>query len=111
MPKQIFDKLMAECMEKKQKLENELESAYNNTPEHIDYKGAIASLHETIEALSDDSVSAETKNKLLLSVVDKIVYTRERPIRMSEDDANQKGLKTINGWYSPKFKLDVQLKR
>jgi hypothetical protein len=110
MPKQIFDKLMAKCMEEKQNLESEIEKAYNDAPEDIDYKGVIASLHKTIDTLSNDSVSAAEKNQLLTSVVDRIIYSRERPTRMSEDEANAKGLKTINGWYSPKFKLDIQLK-
>lgn len=112
MPKQIFDKLMASCMEEKQNLENELESAYNDAPEHVDYKGVIASLHEAIEALSNDSVSASAKNKLLLSVVDKIVYKRGKPIRMSTTEATARGVKTnSNGWYSPKFELDIYLKK
>lgn len=110
MPKQIFDKLMAECMEKKQSLENELESAYNNIPTHIDYKGAIASLHEAIETLSDVSVPASTKNKVLKSVIDKIVYKRDRPTRMTTEQAKEKGVNIVNGWYRPEFYLDVYLK-
>jgi hypothetical protein len=110
MPKHIFDKLMDDCKEKKKNIENELEKAYNNMPEHIDYKGAISTLHKAIEALSDDSVSASAKNKILLSVIDKIVYQREKPIRMTEEEAKERGLKTINGWYSPKFTLNVYLK-
>lgn len=110
MPKQVFDKLMAKCVEEKQNLENALEKAYNDVPEHIDYKSAIANLHDAIEMLGDDSVSASSKNKLLLNVVDKIVYHRERPIRMTEEEAKAKGLKTQNGWYSPDFELDIHLK-
>ena len=110
MPKQIFDKLMADCTEKKKTIENELEKAYNDVPEHIDYKGAVSSLHEAIEALSNDSISASAKNNILLSVVDKIVYHRKKPIRMTEEEAKEKGLKTSNGWYSPKFKLEIYLK-
>ena len=110
MPKQVFDKLMAKCMEEKQSIENELESAYNDVPVHIDYKNAIQTLHDAIESLSDDSVSASAKNKLLLSIVDKIVYRRERPIRMSLEDAKAKGIETTNnGWYSPDIELDIHL--
>jgi DNA invertase Pin-like site-specific DNA recombinase len=110
MPKQVFDKLMAKCMEEKQNLENALETAYNDVPTHKDYKGAIAILHDAIEMLGDDSVSASTKNKLLLSIVDKIVYRREKPIRMTAEESKAKGLKTKNGWYMPDFELDVYLK-
>lgn len=110
MPKQIFDKLMEKCMEEKQNLEDAIESAYNNVPVHINYKGAIASLHEAIETLSDDSVSASAKNKLLLSVVDKIVYKRPKAIRMTTDEAKKKGVELQGGWYCPEFELDIQLK-
>jgi DNA invertase Pin-like site-specific DNA recombinase len=112
MPKQVFDKLMASCMEEKQSLENELESAYNDVPVHIDYKGIIASLHDAIEALSDDSVSASVKNNLLLSCVDRITYKRDKSIRLTKDEALAKGIKPnkTNGCYPRKFELDIQLK-
>ena len=110
MPKQVFDKLMAKCMEEKQNLENELEKAYNNVPTHIDYKGAIATLHEAIDSLSDDSVPASSKNKLLLNVVDEIIYSRPKAVRMTVDEAKKKGVKLQGGWYCPDFELDIHLK-
>jgi hypothetical protein len=109
MPKQVFDKLMAKCMEEKQNLEKTLKSAYNDVPVYIDYKGAIATLHEAIEALSDDSVSASTKNKILTSVIDKIVYRRPKAVRMTPQEAKEKGLKCSGGWYCPDFELDIHL--
>ena len=110
MPKQVFDKLMAKCMEEKQNLEDALEKAYNDMPEHIDYKDAIQTLHQAIEALSDDSISASAKNKLLLAVVDKIEYRRPKAIRMTVDEAKKKGVQLQGGWYCPEFELDVTLK-
>lgn len=110
MPKHIFDKLMADCKEKKLKLENALEDAYNNVPEHIDYKGAVASLKEAIDSLGDNSISASAKNKLLCSVVDKIVYKREKARRMPIEEARKNGLKLNGGWYCPPPELDIHLK-
>ena len=110
MPKKIFDKLMAECNEKKQNIERELESAYNDAPPSIDYKDAIQTLHDAIEALSDDSVSASVKNKLLLSVVDKIEYKRPKAIRLSIDEAKEKNVRLQGGWFCPDFDLDIHLK-
>lgn len=110
MPKQIFDKLMAKCMEEKQSIENALESAYNDVPEHIDYKGAIQTLHKAIDTLNDTSVSASAKNKLLLSIVDKIVYHRPKAIRMTVEEAKEKGVTLAGGWYCPDFELDIHLK-
>ena len=78
--------------------------------EYIDYKDAIATLHKAIEMLGDDSVSASAKNKLLLTVVDKIVYHRPKAIRMTVDEAREKGVKIWGGWYCPDFELDIHLK-
>ena len=111
MPKAIFDKLMAECMEKKQNIEKELTLAYNNVPEHIDYKDAVATLHEAIDTLSDSSVPASIKNKLLLNVVDKIVYRRPKAIRLTVEEARAKGVKNPGGWYCSDFELDIYLKK
>lgn len=110
MPKQVFDKLMAKCMEEKQNLEMALETARSNMPEHIDYKDAIVTLHEAIETLSDISVPASIKNKLLLKVVDKIVYSRPKAVRMSVEEAKEKGVTLSGGWYCPDFVLDIHLK-
>lgn len=110
MPKQIFDKLLAKCMEEKQKIENALESAYNNMPTHIDYKSTVATLHDAIDALSDDSVPASATNKVLLSVVDKIVYRRPKAMRMTVEEANEKNVQLQGGWYCPEFELDIYLK-
>ena len=110
MPKQIFDKLMAKCMEEKQSIEDALEMAYNDVPIHIDYKGAIATLHKAIETLPDASVPAAAKNKLLLSIVDRIVYRRQKAIRMTVDEAKEKGVTLQGGWYCPNFELDIYLK-
>ena len=110
MPKQVFDKLMAKCMEEKQNIENALETAYNDVPEHIDYDGAIATLHQAIDTLGDSSVSASAKNKLLLNVVDEIIYRRPKAIRMTVEEAREKGVELAGGWYCPDFELDIHLK-
>lgn len=109
MPKQVFDKLMAKCLEDKERIENELENAYNDEPEHIDYNSAIITLHEAIDTLNDSSVPASAKNKLLLSVVDRIVYKRAKAVRMTVDEAKEKGVTLAGGWYCPDFELDIHL--
>lgn len=110
MPKQIFDQLLAKCLAEKKSLEDELERAYNDAPTHANFEDAVATLHDVIEALGDDSVSAAMKNKLLLSVVDNIVYSRPKAIRMSVEDAKAKGVTLAGGWYCPNFELDINLK-
>ena len=110
LAKQIFDKLLKENTEKKQKVEEALKQAYAEEPQVIDYDNAIATLHDAIKTLPDKSVSASVKNKLLISVVDRIVYRRPKAIRMSTEDAEKKGVKLQGGWYCPDFVVDVFLK-
>jgi hypothetical protein len=109
MPKKIFDDLMEKCMRQKQTIESELEMAEINAPQSIEYKDAVQTLHEAIETLTDKSVPASVKNKLLIKVVDKIVYRRPKAIRMSVEEARAKGVKLSGGWYCPAFELDIYL--
>ena len=110
MPKQIFDKLIQKNTEEKQNIEKELAIAHNNAPQSIDYKDAIESLHNAINSLNDSSISASVKNKLLKSVIEKIVYKRPKSERMTPEEAEAQGLKGKNGWYAHPFELDIILK-
>lgn len=110
MPKSVFDKLIQKNAEEKKSIENELETAYTNVPPNIDYKGAIATLHDAINSLNDNSVSASEKNKILKSVVDKIVYRRPKAERVTTDEAKAKGVTLQGGWYCPSFHIEIQLK-
>ena len=109
MPKGIFDKLRTKCEEEKKNLESALQNAYDNAPKRIDYEERIARFHEAIDLLKNDEVSAEVKNRFLKTIIKRIDYKKQPSIRMSAADAEKKGIKTINGWYSPDFELDVHL--
>lgn len=109
MPKKVFDNLMANCIAEKKTLENALKTAQNDMPKTVDHNDTVASLHKAIESLENDSATATEKNKLLLDVCEKIVYRRAKPIRYTDEEAASCGIKTKNGWYSPKFELDVTL--
>jgi hypothetical protein len=109
MPKQVFDKLLQKCLEEKQSLDNALKQAYADEPQAIDYNSAIATLHETIKAFENDSISASVKNKLLLSTVDRITYHRDKPIPTKENE-QPIGYEQRGSWYVPPFTLDVKLK-
>jgi DNA invertase Pin-like site-specific DNA recombinase len=110
MPKSVFDKLIQKNKEEKKSIENELEIAYSNVPPNVDYKGAISTLHEAINSLNDNSVSASVKNKLLKTVVDNIEYSRPKSLRMTPEEAKAKGLTGANGWYAQPFEIDITLK-
>ena len=112
MPKSVFDKLINENTDKKLAIEKELEEALNNAPPCVDYEGAIATLHQAINSLTDSKVPASATNKLLKSVVDYITYKRPKAKRFSTpEEAKANGFNEgKNGWYANPFEIDVKLK-
>lgn len=109
MPKEIFENLKNKCMEDKKAVEAALQKAYSDIPENIDYEEKIIRLHEAIDALVDNSVSATAKNKLLKNIIDRIDYDRPESIRMSKEDADKRGIVLHGGYYMQDFTLDIHL--
>ncbi len=107
MPKNIFDKLLQKNTEEKKEIEHELEIAESNVMPTVDYAGVIATLHEAINSLTNDSIPASEKNSLLKSVINKIVYKRPKSTRVDPDVPHKNtGRK---GWKSLPFELDVDM--
>ena len=109
MPRSVFEKLKSKYENEKATIETSLAKAYNDMPEKVDYNEVIFSFHEAIDLLQDDSVSNEAKNRFLKTIIGKIVCERKPAIRMSPEEAAEKGIKTDNGWYTPDFELDITL--
>ena len=57
---------------------NQIAEAKKNLPEAIDYAGKIVTLKEAIEALDDDTVPVDKKNRLLKAAIKEIEYTSEK---------------------------------
>lgn len=109
MPKNIFDKLRTKYENEKKSIETAIAKAYNEIPEKIDYGEIIFTLHEVIDMVQNNDVSAESKNKFLKTAIEKITYSRNPAIRMTPAEAEEKGIKTENGWYMPDFEVDMDL--
>ena len=89
----------------------ELRSAYNKMkstlPESINYEDKIVKLSQAIEALKDDTLSANVKNNFLTAIVEKIEYDRH-----DADKNYGKGQKRNRGgrWDKSTFTLDIFLR-
>ena len=57
---------------------NQIAEAKKNMPQAVDYAGKIISLKEAVDALDDDTVPPDKKNRLLKAVIKEIEYTSER---------------------------------
>lgn len=112
MPKEIFDRLNAKVLKEKEDALDALCTARNSMPEPVDYENKILSFKTALEALKDDSVSPDIKNKYLRDVIEKITYERERPIRLTKELANKMGVDYPHKlcWHNYPFTLDITLK-
>ena len=57
---------------------NQIAEAKKNMPQAIDYAGKIITLKEAVEAIDDDTVPVDKKNRLLKAVIKEIKYTSEK---------------------------------
>ncbi len=119
MPVHIFKQLNEKLLAEKEEVKNALCKAYESMPEPVDYEEKIRRFTDALNALRNPDVDAQTKNILLKSCIDKIVYKREKPERVKSTAKRV----TINGrrikpdgippsgrWTSPPIELDVKLR-
>lgn len=57
---------------------SQLAEAKKNLPQDIDYAGAIITLKEAIEAIDDDTIPVDKKNRLLKAAIKEIEYSSEK---------------------------------
>ena len=72
---ELFEKRNAALREKMKKCEVQIREAKNNMPKEVDYAERIVALEDAINALRDDSVSIEDKNRFMKKIVDRIEIT------------------------------------
>ena len=110
MPRAVFESLKTKCENEMLTVKSALEKAESESTPQIDYEETLLRLHQVIDALNDESISAVSKNALIKSVVERIEYSKQPSIRMSKEEAMEKGLTSVNGWCIQDIKLDIHLK-
>lgn len=73
---EVFVKRNEVLSQRRSELQEAIAEAEEHESKEIDYKERYVSLIEAIEALEDDNVSAEDKNRLLRTVIKNITYSR-----------------------------------
>ena len=120
MPEDIFKKLKAELLQDRENTKQALIEARKSIPNPIDYKERINRFQNALDALRDDTYSAEDKNRLLKACIKKIVYHREKPERISSQKeyyydpvrkkrTSKSSLNTGSNWTTPPIEIDVEL--
>lgn len=112
MPAEIFKKLNEKLLSEKEELRQALCKAYASTPEPVDYEEKLLMFKDALAALKDPAADAALQNRLLKACIDRIEYQREKPYRITKEEAEKQGIPLRVGgrWSEPPIYLDIKLK-
>lgn len=85
MPQYIFKALNEKLLKEKSEVQKALQNAYQTLPTPIDYQAKILKYSDALAALQNPDVTAEDKNNYLKSIIDKLVYSKSRPINNNKN--------------------------
>ncbi len=97
---EVFERRHNDLREKIDACEEAIETARATMPEFVDYAERIVSLESAIAALRDDAMTADEKNKIIKSVIERVEFTGE-----PHDGTDQRGKKPAEN-----FTLEVFLR-
>ncbi|MBQ6805422.1 MAG: recombinase family protein [Clostridia bacterium] len=121
MPQHIFKMLNEKLLKEKDEVQQALCKAYESMPEPVDYEERIATFSAALEALKDPGTDVAQKNKLLKDCIDRIEYSRAKPVRKKSQQVRyydkemkrtryKSPLSTGGNWEAAPMELDVKLK-
>ncbi len=112
MPAEIFKQLNEKLLKEKEEVQQALCKAYESMPEPVNYEEKLLTFKNALDALKNAEADATLKNRLLKACIEKIVYSREKPYRITREEAEKQGLPLRVGgrWSEPPIELDVKLK-
>ena len=112
MPAEIFKQLNEKLLKEKEEVRQALCKAYESQPEPIDYEEKLIMFKDTLTALKDPSADPALQNRLLKACIDRIEYSREKPHRITKEEAEKQGITLPPGgeWTKPPIELDIKLK-
>ena len=112
MPPHIFKQLNEKVKNEIVETKKALKVLYETVPEEIKYEEKIVSFSLALQYLNDDTVDADTKNKYLKEVIEKITYSRDKGFILTKELAKEMGVPYPHRlcWYHYPFHLDITLR-
>lgn len=112
MPAEIFKQLNEKLLNEKEEVQQALCKAYESMPEPVDYEEKLLMFKDALDALKDSEADAALQNRLLKACIDRIEYSREKPYRITREEAEKQGIPLRIGgrWSEPPIELDIKLK-
>lgn len=112
MPAAIFKQLNEKLLKEKEEIQQALCKAYESMPDPVDYEEKLVKFRDALNALKDPEADAALQNNLLKACIDRIEYSREKPYRITREEAEKQGvpLRVGGRWSEPPIELDIKLK-
>lgn len=111
MPQEIFIQLNAKLTTEKEELKQAIKKAHAELPKPINYEEKIIKFKDALNTLRDSNADAQTKNTLLKSCIERIIYKKDAPERLKRKPGEKKGtLPIYGGWTQPPIELEVKLR-
>ena len=111
MPQSVFERLNAEVIADKAKVQQAICEAQEVIPSPVDYEEKITRFQTALDAIDDPEVSVERKNELLKSCIERITYNREKSRPMTKELAAELGVSTAKGkWVQHPISLRIDLR-
>lgn len=121
MPQHIFKMLNEKLLKEKEEVQQALCKAYESMPVPVDYEEKIVTFTAALEALKNPMAEPTLKNKLLKDCIERIEYSREKPVRIKSKQEryydpvmkktrSRSVLPTGGNWEAAPMELDVKLR-
>ena len=111
MPQEIFIQLNAKLTKEKEELKQAIKKAHDELPEPVNYEEKIIKFKDALCSLRDPDTDAQTKNSLLKTCIERIIYKKDAPERLKRKPGEKKGtLPLYGGWTQPPIELEVKLR-
>lgn len=113
MPQEIFKQLNEKLQKEKKEVQKSIIKVKNELNTFADYEEKLSRFKAALSAMNDSEASAQEKNTLLKSCIDRIDYNREKAFRLKREPNEKKGerFKSSGGYWSQSpIELQVKLK-
>ena len=125
MPPHIFKQLNEKLLAEKEEINQALCNAYESMPESVDYAEKIKRFKDALYALKHPEEDVADQNALLKKCIEKIIYKREKPVRITNPERRTTNNGRPNGkgrslkphplqyganWSNPPVEIEVKLK-
>ena len=110
MPEEIFNKLRDKLENDKKTTKDALLETQTNFPKKSYYEEKVILLSDVLKSLKNPAISAAVKNVFLKEVIDKIIVSKPKSFRLTDDTTLSDGMETKNGWVTMPYEIEISLK-